>query len=58
MAMVPGVWPGAGVTLMFSSSCAAPSTICISPASATGSTESRNEPPLTGPVSGSPSSLR
>ena len=58
MAMVPGVWPGAGVILRFSSSWAAPSTIWVWPASTTGSTESRNEPPLAGPVLGSLSSFR
>src|SRR5882762_2609843 len=53
-----GVWPGAGSTLRFSSSWAAPSTIWVNPASTTGSTESRNEPALAGPVLGSLSSFR
>ena len=56
MRIVPGVWPGAGVILRPSSSSAAPLIIWTLPASTTGSTELRNEPPLAGPFCGSASS--
>ena len=57
MRIVPGVWPGAGVTVSPSSSWAAPLIIIALPASTTGNTESRNEPPFAGPFCGSASSL-
>jgi hypothetical protein len=47
-----GVWPGAGVTLRPCSISAPPFTMWAMPASTTGSTESRNEPPLAGPFCG------